>query len=306
MYIFEVLPHAKNGVFCAKKSCRRRFAITAEITYNNHAMNWIIDFHTHAFPEGLAERAMKSLLEEGKKKSDVTAHLDGRVASLLSSMDSNNIEKSVVCSIATKPSQFEPIIAWSKKIGSGRLIPFPSLHPDDPDAPDKVSRIRQEGFRGIKFHPYYQNFSIDEKRLFPVYKRISAEGLIVLMHTGFDLAFERNRICDPERIVRVLDNVPDLKFVASHLGAWEDWDEVERLIIGKKIYMEISYSLDILEKERARKMILAHPSEYVLFGTDSPWTGQDKTLSLLKGLTLGPEREKKILRDNALALLNSV
>ena len=46
-------------------------------------------------------------------------------------------------------------------------------------------------------------------------------------------------------------------------------------------------------------MILAHPAEYVLFGTDSPWTAQDKTLSLLKGLDLGPDLEKKILRENA-------
>ncbi len=269
-------------------------------------MNGIIDFHTHAFPEKLAERAMKALLEEGKKKSAVTAHLDGRVSSLLSSMDRNNIEKSVVCPIATKPSQFEPIFVWSKKIKSERLVPFPSLHPDDPDALEKVSRIKGEGFKGIKLHPYYQNFSIDEKRLFPIYKRISAEGLIVLMHTGFDLAFERKKICDPERIIRVLENFPDLKLVTTHLGAWEDWDEVERLIIGKRIYMEISYSLDILGAKRARKMILAHPSEYLLFGTDSPWTGQDKTLSLLKGLELGPDREKKALRENALTLLNSV
>ncbi len=268
-------------------------------------MNGIIDFHTHAFPEELAERAMKVLLEEGKKKSDVTAHLDGKVSSLLSSMDRNNIEKSIICSIATKPSQFEPILAWSRKIRSDRLIPFPSLHPDDPEALDKVLRIKGEGFKGIKFHPYYQDFSIDEQRLFPIYKRISAEGLILLMHTGFDLAFERKRICDPEKIMRVLENVPDLMLVTSHLGAWEDWDEVERLMIGKKIYMEISYSLDILDKERARRMILAHPAEYVLFGTDSPWTGQDKTLSLLNGLGLGPDLEKKILRDNALALLYS-
>jgi len=269
-------------------------------------MQGIIDFHTHAFPDELAQRAMAALLEEGKKKSDVTAHLDGRVSSLLSSMDRNNIKKSIVCSIATKPSQFEPILAWSKKIASDRLVPFLSLHPDDPGALEKVSRIGQEGFKGIKFHPYYQNFSIDEKRLFPIYKRISEEGLIVLMHTGFDLAFERNRICDPERIVRVLENFPDLKLVTTHLGAWEDWDEVERLIIGKRVYMEISYSLDILDTQRARKMILAHPAEYVLFGTDSPWTGQDKTLSLLMDLQLGPDLEKKVLRENALALLNSV
>lgn len=269
-------------------------------------MQGIIDFHTHAFPDELAGRAMSALLEEGKKKWDVNAHLDGRISSLLASMDRNGIGKSVVCSIATRPSQFEPILAWSDKIRSDRIVPFPSLHPDDPQAREKVSLIKREGFKGIKFHPYYQNFIIDDEKLFPVYEKICEEGLIVVMHTGFDLAFDRTRIADPAKIIRVLERFPQFKLVTTHLGSWEDWDEVARLIIGKKIYMEISYALDILDRDHARRMILGHPAEYVLFGSDSPWTGQDKTLALLRGLELGPEHERKILTDNASALLNSV
>jgi len=94
--------------------------------------------------------------------------------------------------------------------------------------------------------------------------------------------------------------------VTTHLGAWEDWDEVEKHIVGKKIYMEISYALDILGREKARRIILNHPKEYVLFGSDSPWTDQAATIALLKGLELGQERENLILRENALKLLDSV
>jgi predicted TIM-barrel fold metal-dependent hydrolase len=268
-------------------------------------MKRIIDFHTHVFPDELADRAMAVLLEEGKKKWDVTAHLNGTISSLLSSMDRNGIAKSVVCSIATRPSQFEPILVFSDKIRSDRIIPFPSLHPDDPQAKQKISRIKHEGFKGIKFHPYYQKFVIDEERHFPLYEKICEEGLIVVMHTGFDLAFDRTRVADPAKIIRILERFPEFKLVTTHLGAWEDWDEVERLLIGKKIYMEISYALDLLGRERARRMILDHPAEYVLFGSDSPWTGQDRTLALLKGLELGEAREKKILEENARSLLAS-
>jgi predicted TIM-barrel fold metal-dependent hydrolase len=94
--------------------------------------------------------------------------------------------------------------------------------------------------------------------------------------------------------------------VTTHLGAWEDWDEVEKHIVGKKIFMEISYALDILDKEKARRIILNHPEEYVLFGTDSPWTDQSETLALLKSLELGREREDLILGENAATLLGSV
>ncbi len=269
-------------------------------------MAGIVDFHTHAFPDALAERAMKTLLEEGQKMFDVRAYLDGKLSSLLSSMDKNDIEKSVVCSIATKPSQFDPIISWSKKIMSDRILPFPSFHPYDGGFAECISRIKGEGFKGIKFHPYYQDFPIDDERIYPVYEKICGENLIVVMHTGFDLAFERKRIADPARIAKVLGNFPQLKLVTTHFGAWEDWDNVEEFLIGKEVYMEISYSLEFLNDKRAKDIILKHPKHCVLFGTDSPWTDQGKTLSLLKELQLGDELEGLILKKNAEDLLNSV
>ena len=77
----------------------------------------IIDFHAHAFPDDLAPRAMKKLLEEAP---DVKAYLDGTIGALLGSMDNSGIDKSVVCCIATRPEQFEPIFEWCKKVRSER------------------------------------------------------------------------------------------------------------------------------------------------------------------------------------------
>jgi len=242
---------------------------------------------------------MKHLEGEG----NIKAHLDGRVSSLLNSMDKYNIEKSLVCSIATKPAQFDPIIEWSGKIRSDRIIPLPSIHPADTKALERLEQIKKEGFVGVKFHPYYQDFGIDEERMFPVYEKILDENLIIVMHTGFDFAFKRTRIADPEKIVKVYEKFPGIKLVATHLGAWDDWEEVEKHIIGKNIYMEISFSLEFLKQENARRLIQGHPGEYIFFGTDSPWTEQGNTLSLLRGLELGDKMEKQILYDNALKLL---
>lgn len=264
-------------------------------------MNNIIDFHTHAFPDELSERVIKMLEDEG----GVKAHLDGKISSLLSSMDTCGIEKSIICNIATKPSQSDSILQWCKKIRSGRIIPFPSFHPHDPKFKERVDEIKQEGFKGIKFHPYYQDFIIDDERLLPVYEKICDENLILVMHTGFDFAFSRIKIADPEKIITILEKFPSLKLVTTHLGAWEHWDEVEQFLLGKPIYMEISFSLDFLN-DAVRNIISNHPPEYILFGTDSPWTEQQKTLSLFKGLQLGEEKEALILRENAMKLLNSV
>ena len=87
----------------------------------------IIDFHTHAFPDDLAARAVSAL----EKGAGVPAMLDGKVSSLLKSMDRAGIERSMVCSIATKPAQFQKILDWSKAVRSSRIIPFPSIRPAD-------------------------------------------------------------------------------------------------------------------------------------------------------------------------------
>jgi len=243
---------------------------------------------------------MKVLLDEAP---EVRAYLDGTVADLLRSMDFAGIERSVICCIATRPEQFEPIFRWCMQIRSQRLIPFPSVHPADPGCGEAMRRIAEEGFRGIKLHPFYQDFFADEDRMLRFYEEVSRQGLLLVMHTGYDIAFPRIRRADPERLLRITEAFPALKFIATHLGAWQQWEEVRQHLIGRQIYMEISFALDDLGPERSREMIVAHPEDYILFGTDSPWTDQAKTLTLLKNLNLPEARLKGILSGNAMRLL---
>lgn len=259
-----------------------------------------IDFHTHAFPDELAATAIPFLEEEG----NVKAWPNGTVADLLRSMDRAGIEQSLICSIATRPKQFGSILDWSRQIRSKRLIPLPSVHPDSDNLTDQIRIIAEEGFCGIKMHPYYQNFALDEERLLPLYEALITRNLLVVMHTGYDIAFPRTPLCNPEKILRVAERFPELKLVTTHLGAWDDWEEVRRLLIGRPIYMELSYSLDFLPAETARQMIINHPADYLLFGSDSPWSDQKNTLELLEKLNLGPDLLKRITRENARHLLS--
>ncbi|MBN1675824.1 MAG: amidohydrolase family protein [Kiritimatiellae bacterium] len=260
----------------------------------------VVDFHVHAFPDALAQRAMAALEAE---TDQVKARLDGTIASLLRSMDAAGIDRAVLCSIATKPEQFESILNWSRQIASDRIVPLPSIHPRDPAAAERLDRIAGEGFKGIKLHPYYQDFHIDEEAALPIYEKLQELGLIVVCHTGFDIAFPRIRRADPVGITHVTERFPDLKLVTTHLGAWEDWDEVERHMLGKPIYMELSFSLEPHSRAQAGKLLSEHPMDYLLFGTDSPWTDQAETIQRLRALDLGAARENAILGGNALRLL---
>lgn len=259
----------------------------------------IIDCHTHAFPDNLASRAVASLAAAAGAKPA----LDGTIGDLLRSMDTHGIASSVVACIATRPAQFAPIMAWCRAIASKRLVPFPSVHPEDPDALAHLEAIAAAGFRGVKLHPYYQRFSLDEPRVLPLFQRLAELGLPVLCHTGFDIAYPRDRICDPARVAALLDRVPTLRFIASHVGAWEDWDEVERHLLGRAVYLDTAYSHAYLGAVRMRELLLRHPPEYLLFGSDSPWDDQGIAIAQMRALRLPPDREAALFAHNACRLL---
>lgn len=261
----------------------------------------IIDFHTHAFPDEIAEKAMQKLQEE----CIVKACLNGTLTALLNSMDKNGITKSVLCNIATRPEQFNSIINWSKKIRSERIIPLPSVHPDDKDIKEHVKIIKNEGFAGIKMHPFYQNFSIDEEKVLPLYEALIENNLLIVMHCGFDISFPEWDIASPQRIINIINRFPELKLITTHLGAWKQWDDVEKLMIGKNIFMEISFAFGWMPDKKIKELILKHPSDYILFGTDSPWADQGKEVENLKKLNLSDEITEKIFHLNAERLLNT-
>jgi hypothetical protein len=261
-----------------------------------------IDVHTHAFPDHLAARAMAQLQAETDK---VVAVLDGTEADLMRSMDRAGIDISVVASIATKASQFDAIMRWSRTIRSDRIIPFPSLCPKSAGAADQVRQVAAEGFAGIKLHPYYQQFVLDDAQVDPVYAAVQECGLVILMHCGFDIAFPRERVADPVRLGHVLDRFPRLKLIAAHLGGWMDWDEVEVHLLGRPVYLDVSTCFDFMERDQAERILHGHPTDYLLFGSDSPWVDQLRTLEQLRSFGLGAGVEAAVEGENAARLLLS-
>ncbi|OHB51632.1 MAG: amidohydrolase [Planctomycetes bacterium GWF2_42_9] len=263
--------------------------------------NKIIDFHTHAFSDEFAPKAMDALT---RNHPEIPYFLDSTIGSLLKSMDNAGIEKSVICSIATKPKQFKTILDWSLEIQSDRIIPLGSVHPADTERNEHIAQIAKAGFKGIKMHPYYQDFYLDEDGMYKFYEQVIKNNLFLVMHTGFDVAFEFVDRAGPTKVLEVLNKFPELKLITTHFGAWQQWDKVADEIIGKNIYMEISFALDYLDTATAKKLLETHPADYILFGSDSPWRKQDETLNLLRRLNLEPSRMEKILYKNAQRLLN--
>jgi len=273
---------------------------TSKLRFNQKNNFRVIDFHTHAFPDELAEKALHSL---HKTSGDYHAYHDGTIGGLLKSMDRAGVEKAVVASIATKPEQVPKITRWSINIQSDRIIPFPSLHPLYENYADELRKIEDGGLKGIKLHPMYQEFSIDDPLLFPLYEAITDHGFIVLFHAGRDIAFPGNHQADPDRILNVHRTFPELKIVASHLGGWQMWEEVTASLLGKPIYLETSFAVREAEGSLFRRILQKHHPDYFLFGTDSPWLDQKEELDAWKTLDIPDNFKEKIFFSNAERLL---
>lgn len=260
----------------------------------------VIDFHTHCFNSKIAKSAITQLESVG----NVKAYHDGTAAGLVSYMDRNGIDKSVVLPVATKPSQVSVINDWAKSNSSEKLCFFGTIHPDDENIYDVIAGLKKDGFKGIKIHPDYQDFLVDDRRMMPIYEALRDMGLIVVAHAGVDIGFPSLVHCTPMMLSRVLSEVPGLRLVAAHMGGHGLWRDVEDILLGKQIYIDTSFSSYMLGKEGMLKMIKKHGADKVLFGSDSPWTSAEHELKLINNLDLTGSEKDLILYKNALDILD--
>lgn len=261
----------------------------------------IIDTHTHAFPDALAPRAMESL----SASAEVEPFTDGTCAGVRASMRRAGVDISVIAPIATKPSQVRSINRWAAEVSreNDDLICFGSIHPDQDDWQSEIDMLVADGVKGVKFHPDYQLFFVDEPRLNPIYRALADAGLIVLFHAGVDIGLPPPVHCTPDRLAKVLDEVSNLTIIAGHMGGYQCWDEVYQYLTGRDLYFDTSYSLTDMGAESMTSMIRAHGLHRVMFATDSPWTDQAAELEGIRALDLTSDEIEAVLGGNASRLL---
>jgi len=260
----------------------------------------IIDFHTHIYPEPSASKTLKAVQD----RAGISCFSDGTQQGLVRSMDKAGIDLSVVCSVATKPEMVNSTHQWLENIRNPRIMPFATMHPDLAIVVEEVGDLKKRGFKGFKVHPDYQGFFVDEKRVYPFYEAAQAAGMIVLFHAGLDRGLRHPIHSTPERLARVHKDFPSLCMVAAHMGGEAVFEETERCLLGRDVFMDTSFVLRVMPPHLLKRFMKKHPVERILFGSDSPWTDQSEELRFLKGLPyLSGEEKEKITGRNAAQLL---
>ena len=262
----------------------------------------IIDFHTHIFPDAIAEKSIASLEE----KAGIKAATDGTLQGLLESMELSGVDLSVILPVVTKPSQFDRINSFAAEVNAkygDRVLSFGGIHPDCEEYKNKLDAIKVMGLKGIKIHPDYQGVMIDDVRYMNIIEYADSLGLIILTHAGIDIGLPETVHCPPDRMRKVLDAVKPKKMVLAHTGGWKQWDAVYEYLAGEDVYLDTSFTFDYISREQFLKILDKHAPDKVLFATDSPWSCAAKGIQAIRTLPVSEEVKKAILWENAARLL---
>lgn len=260
----------------------------------------LIDFHTHAFPEKIAEKAIEKL---SFVSGGLTPYTNGTFFDLKRLFKESGIDKGVVLSIATNAHQQKSVNDFAAAINDNEnIFAFGSVYPFSEDALKELERIKELGLKGIKLHPDYQGFSIDDKKMKPIYKKIGELGLITVFHAGQDYGFNPPYGATPEKTARALDWFSS-PVVAAHFGGVGCGEDVLKYLCGRDIYFDTSFGYATQPKYYAQKIIDSHGADKILFGTDSPWQTAEMEMRLLNTLSISSGDFEKITHLNAEKLL---
>jgi len=257
----------------------------------------IVDIHTHAFPDKIAEKAIQSL------ESMYTLKLlgDGTLKSLLRYMDDANVSISFLQMVATKPEQVPSANDWliQVKSQSKRFNGFGALHPNYPDYKKEIRKLADNDIHGIKFQTEFQFFYPDDESMFKIYREIG-DNFFVMFHAGYEITSPTNPKASPERLARLHDKFPKLKIIAAHFGGFLMQEDVDKYIIGTNIYIDTSLAFSHLSNDEIVRKINQHSHKRVFFGTDFPMKDPKIEIENLLKLNLSDSVKRDILSNNVI------
>jgi uncharacterized protein len=278
-----------------------------------------IDAHTHVLPWGMLKPDIVEALKKRAKDLEASEHIADDPSRIIQALDEANVEKAFVIGYASSE-----VMGLTESVNDftinycanypDRLLPFgsPEVHSSVKVVTASMSRLLENGIRGIKIHPCHQLVYPNEYRtggsnaLEVIYSMAEAANIPVMIHTGTSI-FPRsiNRFADPIYVDDVAVDFPKLKIILAH-GGRPIWMSTAFFLVRRheNVYLDISgipprALLDYFPR-------LESISDKTMFGSD--WPGPDVrsikgNLEEIRALPLSDEAKRKILRETALKVI---
>jgi len=164
--------------------------------------------------------------------------------------------------------------------------------------------VRDHGFIGAHFYPHWYELPPDHARWYPFYTKCCELGVPVQLQVGqslvYDPRYPRRSVGRPICLDAVACDFPELKIIGIHVGI--PWTE-EMIAMAWKhpnVFIAADAHSPKYWPESFVRYIDSYGQDKVMFGTDFPVLGFERTRAEVESLGLRPGPLRKFLRDNAL------
>ncbi|WP_457571900.1 amidohydrolase family protein [Desulfovulcanus sp.] len=205
----------------------------------------MLDVHTHIFPPRIAHRLLKEL----QARYGISPVGSDLAEDLIRRLKKSGFSRAVVHTAATAPAQVIPANNWSIEIKKRypELIPFGTIHPGFDRWEKELNRLEKNGIKGLKLHPDFQGFWLNDKRLEAIFEAIG-EKFFLMIHIGDRLPAHKSPSC-PVKLRQIIKKFPQLKIIAAHLGGYLQWDLALEHIVGKDIFLDTSSTIGFIQED---------------------------------------------------------
>jgi|SRR4051794_30999366 predicted TIM-barrel fold metal-dependent hydrolase len=193
------------------------------------------------------------------------------------------------------------------RIGNGMLlVPFGTINPTLPDWEDDIRRCR-ETFRmsGIRLHPTYHGYTLDDPRFVKLLELTAARGLIVQLVVWMEA--ERHLLLNPhvtDLDLKVLEEnfaLPTgLKLIVTNYSHSSEDGHIPALLRNENVYFDFARASGA---ESISRLIGKTSPRRIVFGSGAPLHSIEAATAKLKETKLTPDIRRQIGSANAAALL---
>ena len=259
----------------------------------------IIDAHAHIYPEKIAAKATDTIGIFYDIKMEMPA---GTADRLIEDGKRAGISRYVVHSVATTAHQVRSINEFIKRECDAHpeFIGFITLHQDltEDEVFKEVEWALANNMHGIKLHPDFQKFNIDDEVAEKFYR--AADGrLPILFHIG-DNRYDYSK---PYRLVKMAKKYPGVTFIAAHFGGYRCWEDSPLYVGLDNVYFDTCSSLPFISTEKAKELIELLGADRFFFATDFPMWDAKTELERFNKIPLTDEEREKIFSGNIKKLL---
>ena len=222
--------------------------------------------------------------------------MDGSAAMLLERCEIAGISRQVILPVAVRPDRVHGINDFIRRQADScsRFIPFGTVHAAMEGVGEETERLLAMGMKGIKLHPDFSRFDLDDPRLFPMYETVRGK-IPVILHMG-DKRYDWSH---PHRLRSLLQQFPGLQVIAAHFGGYSMYETAYELLHDTDCVMDISSSMMFMEPGVAEKYINIYGAERMAYGTDYPLWDPVTEVNRFLQLKLTDEQFEQIAHKTA-------